>query len=178
MNRSKASYFKKEEPKVVHRHIICDECGWKDIEGVRYKCSVLADYDLCEKCEATSNHKYPLLKIKHPRQAPLKIITIINDEEDAVEINGKRVHSDPFQGLLDQGLQLAQQYLEQARVPTEETSVSQEEKMTKECTESKPSTQVEKKVEFIAEEKKAEPIVEEQKTEPIIEEEPEVEPIP
>lgn len=70
-----------QKPKIVHNNIICDECGKKNIEGVRYKCAVCADFDLCEQCEATSNHDHPLLKIKHPGQAPYKLIAIIRDEQ-------------------------------------------------------------------------------------------------
>lgn len=33
--------------KIVHKFVTCDECGEKNIEGVRYKCAVCADFDLC-----------------------------------------------------------------------------------------------------------------------------------
>ena len=37
-----------EEKKVVrHNGITCDGCGWEDIEGIRYKCAVCADFDFC-----------------------------------------------------------------------------------------------------------------------------------
>jgi hypothetical protein len=36
-----------QKPKIVHNHITCDECGQRNIEGVRYKCAVCADFDLC-----------------------------------------------------------------------------------------------------------------------------------
>ena len=53
----------KEEPKVVeekkensnssqviHAHVTCDECGTSPIVGIRYKCVVCPDFDVCEKC--------------------------------------------------------------------------------------------------------------------------------
>lgn len=55
----------------VHRNIICDGCGTRDFAGVRYKCSVCPDFDLCEKCEASDDKGHPqhaLLKIKQPGQ--------------------------------------------------------------------------------------------------------------
>jgi len=47
-----------EEPKdkPVHKNVICDGCNVHPIVGIRYKCSVLPDFDFCEKCEATVEH--------------------------------------------------------------------------------------------------------------------------
>jgi hypothetical protein len=36
--------------KPKHRGITCDGCNWRNIEGVRYKCSVCEDFDFCERC--------------------------------------------------------------------------------------------------------------------------------
>lgn len=77
------STFEESKPKVVHPHIICDGCGANPVAGNRYKCAICNDYDLCEKCEAKSDHPHPFLKIKHPRQRPLKIIVVMRDEEDS-----------------------------------------------------------------------------------------------
>eukprot|EP01089_Gocevia_fonbrunei_P013425 TRINITY_DN3449_c0_g1_i6.p1 TRINITY_DN3449_c0_g1~~TRINITY_DN3449_c0_g1_i6.p1 ORF type:complete len:544 (+),score=144.96 TRINITY_DN3449_c0_g1_i6:93-1634(+) len=43
--------------KVVHP-ATCDACN-KRIVGIRYKCSVCPDYDLCEKCEVSSQSFHP-----------------------------------------------------------------------------------------------------------------------
>ena len=82
-----------QKAKIVHNHVTCDECGQRNIEGVRYKCAVCADFDLCEKCEVASTHDHPFLKIKHPGQTPYKIIAIVrDDQENSFEVNGNRVH--------------------------------------------------------------------------------------
>jgi len=54
----------------VHRSITCDGCGAKPIQGVRYKCTVRNDFDLCSTCEAKSVQPYPMVKIVRPRQRP------------------------------------------------------------------------------------------------------------
>jgi hypothetical protein len=92
LNNSTVKSESSQKPKIVHNHITCDECGKKNIEGIRYKCAVCADFDLCEKCEVTSTHDHPFLKIKHPGQTPFKIMAIVRDEqENSFEVNGNRV---------------------------------------------------------------------------------------
>lgn len=51
------------------------------------------------------------LKIRHPRQAPVKIFVVLNDEEDSVEINGQRQPLNGLSELLENGLNFAQQFL-------------------------------------------------------------------
>jgi len=43
--------------------VICDSCN-KNIDGLRYKCSVCEDFDFCETCEDTVQHLHPFIKIK------------------------------------------------------------------------------------------------------------------
>lgn len=56
----------------VHAHIICDMCNANPIRGIRYKCTVCPDYDLCASCEGTGRHPadHPLIKIVKTRRTP------------------------------------------------------------------------------------------------------------
>jgi peptidoglycan hydrolase-like protein with peptidoglycan-binding domain len=53
----------------LHEGITCDGCQQSPISGVRYKCRVCPDYDLCSSCEAKNTHPpdHPLIKFKVPR---------------------------------------------------------------------------------------------------------------
>lgn len=53
---------------VLHPNIQCDGCE-RGVRGIRYKCSICADFDLCEACEAKGglhDPSHPLLKISRP----------------------------------------------------------------------------------------------------------------
>jgi hypothetical protein len=41
---------KPKKSSTVHSHVQCDECNVCPIVGIRYKCVICADYDLCSKC--------------------------------------------------------------------------------------------------------------------------------
>jgi len=53
-----------EEP--VHRGVTCDSCGASPIVGVRFKCTVCPNFDLCKACEAKGEHapSHPLLQLR------------------------------------------------------------------------------------------------------------------
>lgn len=38
------------KPKAIHNHVRCDGCGMNPIVGIRYRCSMCPNYDLCEGC--------------------------------------------------------------------------------------------------------------------------------
>jgi hypothetical protein len=52
----------------VHSGIRCNECGVSPIVGIRYKCNICQDYDLCQNCEGKKgdDHKHPLTKHRQP----------------------------------------------------------------------------------------------------------------
>ena len=58
--------IKNEQP--IHNGIKCNACGKRNIKGIRYKCSICDNYNLCENCEENSNHdeNHILLKIRKP----------------------------------------------------------------------------------------------------------------
>ena len=57
-----------EQDKTIHENVICDGCGANPIVGIRYKSSVLNDYDICQTCEKNGVHNdKPLLKIRNKK---------------------------------------------------------------------------------------------------------------
>jgi len=65
----------------VHSHVTCDECGVHPIVGVRYKCAIRNDYDLCATCESKRAQPHAMVKIYSPQQAPKAIYIAVNDED-------------------------------------------------------------------------------------------------
>ena len=57
----------------------CDGCDVKPIMGLRYKCTICKDYDLCETCEAKQFHNHFFLKIRDPSMAPVAIMCVVNE---------------------------------------------------------------------------------------------------
>lgn len=51
---------------VEHTNVQCDGCLINPIKGIRYKCSVMKNFDYCAACEAKFDHPHPFLKIAHP----------------------------------------------------------------------------------------------------------------
>ena len=59
-----------QESNAIHDEIRCDSCDVFPITGIRYKCTICHDYDLCEVCEDTINHAHPMIKIRMPIECP------------------------------------------------------------------------------------------------------------
>jgi len=59
---------RQEQSLPVHCRVRCDGCKVSPIAGIRYKCSVLPNFDFCEQCEQTKEHPYAFIKIKYPGQ--------------------------------------------------------------------------------------------------------------
>lgn len=56
----------KDDFPVVHDGITCDGCNEGPIIGIRYKCTMCYDYDLCAICEEKLNHAHPMVKLRTP----------------------------------------------------------------------------------------------------------------
>ena len=69
------------QPLPIHKGIKCDECGIKDIKGVRYKCTTCLNYNLCEKCEENTEHdeNHIFIKINEPIPSENELNRKINE---------------------------------------------------------------------------------------------------
>ena len=72
---------KKENPIIIHKGISCSNCGMKEIVGIRYKCTICPNFNLCENCEENIDHddNHVLLKIKEPVLSEKNLEQKIND---------------------------------------------------------------------------------------------------
>ena len=52
-----------DRSEVVHRAIVCDGCGVCPIVGVRFKCSVRFNYDLCASCAASASSSFSFIEV-------------------------------------------------------------------------------------------------------------------
>jgi len=50
------------------------------ITGIRYKCSVRKNFDLCSQCEERLGGEYAMLKLKEAGTAPEVMVTILPDD--------------------------------------------------------------------------------------------------
>jgi len=74
-----------ESQELVHYGVRCDGCNCEPIRGVRYKCSVCSNYDLCQQCETKNVHsEHSFLKIR--------------DSETASEAGSESIHSESLWG--------------------------------------------------------------------------------
>jgi len=73
-----------EVSNAIHPNIFCDGCG-QHVRGIRYKCTICDDFDLCSSCEAQQvfvdphEGSHPLLKIIKPLQTCLFSSSILNE---------------------------------------------------------------------------------------------------
>ena len=75
---------KADQDSQVHQSIECDACGKNPIQGVRFKCAICPDYDLCEDCEKKGVHpEHAMIKIRKPSMAPAKIVCQMNNSQQA-----------------------------------------------------------------------------------------------
>jgi hypothetical protein len=79
-----------QNEKIIH-NAMCDECDLQvPIKGIRYKCSVCQNYNLCSSCEKVKGyfHEHPLIKIRKPEKyLEENIITLRSSIPQEDEIN-------------------------------------------------------------------------------------------
>ena len=55
---------------IVHEGIKCSKCGTNPIRGIRYRCLICTDLNLCEICEINEDHSntlnHAMIKIRRP----------------------------------------------------------------------------------------------------------------
>lgn len=88
-DRSNVCLFKSP---TVHSGVRCDSCGAAPIHGIRYKCYICPNFDVCEQCEGTISHPHPFIKIKDPETwsepKPAKVLELDIDMADIPELIG------------------------------------------------------------------------------------------
>jgi hypothetical protein len=63
-----------------HMKVSCNECKQTPIIGIRYKCTVRDDYDICSDCEAKTVQPFPMIKfyVPHSDLSASDIVVSIN----------------------------------------------------------------------------------------------------
>lgn len=87
--RSPSSILKDFDAPSIHTHISCNECNVGPIVGIRYKCTLRVDFDLCEACEKKSAQPHPMIKIYHSNQMEnndsIFVAMDLSDPRDSME---------------------------------------------------------------------------------------------
>jgi sequestosome 1 len=62
-----------DQADLLHPGVTCDGCSG-EVRGIRYKCTVCTDYDLCSRCKLTGLHgEHEMTAIERP-QMPVSYI--------------------------------------------------------------------------------------------------------
>jgi len=63
-------------PEPLHAGVTCDGCEG-EVRGIRYRCLVCDDYDLCGSCKATGMHgDHEMLTMEHPMPA-VSVLSVV-----------------------------------------------------------------------------------------------------
>lgn len=76
----------------IHEGVSCDSCRKNNFRGLRYKCLICHDYDLCSNCYETG-----LVSSRHNTSHPVQCILARNDYE--LYYAGESISSEQFQSL-------------------------------------------------------------------------------
>ncbi len=80
--------------KTIHSGIKCNLCEKKPIIGIRYKCSICKDFNLCEECEEKNYRKkihiHDLIKLRDIEKEKDKNTTKYNNLKKELLINNKQ----------------------------------------------------------------------------------------
>ena len=78
----------KEECKFEHTSVNCDICKTKPIIGIRYKCCICHNFEICDACEQKGqHHHHPLIKLRN-KDFEIEQKTK-NDDSSVIEFNPK-----------------------------------------------------------------------------------------
>jgi len=102
-NLAKQPKLNKVLPKTIHQGVTCDGCKQSPIIGIRYKCTVCGDFDLCDDCEdkLSESHKHPFLKIKNLNQSSYLVKCVLdNSRENIPTQNNPSIKLDQAQNNL------------------------------------------------------------------------------
>ncbi|XP_018576502.1 uncharacterized protein LOC108915038 [Anoplophora glabripennis] len=77
----------------IHSYIQCDACNLQNIHGIRYKCNICPNYDLCETCYNANkhdiNHYFRRLDCRNSVgvNLPPRLTSTTNENEDNINEN-------------------------------------------------------------------------------------------
>ncbi|XP_059173149.1 E3 ubiquitin-protein ligase MIB2-like [Physella acuta] len=75
---------------VRHAHITCDECKTEGVRGIRWKCSVCTDFDLCTVCYLNDKHSkdHRFIRIARPDDRSVLVPSRSSSSDKRVQSRG------------------------------------------------------------------------------------------